>query len=224
MSENIYGFEFNDDLVSQGAHRAAIGGLWDELGKLQLNFLIDRGLRPSDVLLDVGCGCLRGGVHFISYLEQKNYFGFDINQSLLDAGYDVELNKMGLQSKLPKNHLQANSCFDMTAFGQKFRYAIAFSLFTHLTLNSIRRCLIEMGRVMQPGAKFYATVFLCTDEDALERPCSQSAEITSFMDKDPYHYHLSDMRWLASQTSFDVSLIESFKHPRNQKMLEFVCK
>ena len=145
-------------------------------------------------------------------------------QSLLDADYDIELDKVSSHIKLSKNNLEVNSSFGMTAFGQKFRYAIAFSLFTHLTLNSIRRCLIEMERVMKPGAKFYATVFLCPDTDALEMPCSQSAEITSFMDKDPYHYHLSDMRWLASQTSFDVSLIKSFEHPRNQKMLEFTYK
>ena len=81
-------------------------------------------------------------------------------QSLLDADYDIELDKVSSHIKLSKNNLEVNSSFGMTAFGQKFRYAITFSLFTHLTLNSIRRCLIEMGRViMESGEKLDVAMF-----------------------------------------------------------------
>ena len=48
------------------AHREQVGGLWDEIGALQIDFLRAQGLRPGDTLLDVGCGCLRGGVHFVA--------------------------------------------------------------------------------------------------------------------------------------------------------------
>ncbi len=53
------------------------------MGELQFKFLVGWGLRPGDFLLDVGCGCLRGGVHFVRYLEAGHYFGIDVNSSLL---------------------------------------------------------------------------------------------------------------------------------------------
>lgn len=51
-------------------NRGSVGGLWEEMGQRQLEFLVEQGLGPCDDLLDVGCGSLRGGVHFIRYLEQ----------------------------------------------------------------------------------------------------------------------------------------------------------
>jgi hypothetical protein len=77
--------------VAAGKHRETVGGKWDEIGILQFEYLVAKTLRPEHRLLDIGCGCLRGGVHFIRYLDPTNYFGIDVNQSLLDAGYNVEL-------------------------------------------------------------------------------------------------------------------------------------
>jgi hypothetical protein len=55
--------------LSRLGHRGFIGGLWDELGRLQVDFPVSEGLEPAHVLLDIGCGSLRGGVHLIPYLE-----------------------------------------------------------------------------------------------------------------------------------------------------------
>ena len=48
-------------------HRRAVGGLWDEIGLLQRDFLIDHGLKRNHFLLDIRCGPLRGGVTIIPY-------------------------------------------------------------------------------------------------------------------------------------------------------------
>src|SRR6476619_314261 len=85
-----------DNEVREGRHRAVIGGMWEEIGALQLGFLVSQGLARSDKLLDIGCGCLRGGVHLVEYLDASNYYGVDINESLLQAGYQVELARAGL--------------------------------------------------------------------------------------------------------------------------------
>ena len=71
--------------------RQEVGGLWDQVGRLQLDFLRGRGLEPEARLLDVGCGCLRGGVHLVEYLSPGRYYGIDISPALLEVGYDVEL-------------------------------------------------------------------------------------------------------------------------------------
>jgi hypothetical protein len=51
-------------------HRRVIGNVphWEYMGKLQLDYLVERGLKPEHNLLDVGCGPLRAGIHFIEYL------------------------------------------------------------------------------------------------------------------------------------------------------------
>ena len=79
---------------------AAVGGLWDSLGKLQLDFLRAHGLRPEHTLLDIGCGCLRGGLHFMRYLVPGHYYGLDISPNVLKAGH-LFLRQSGLAHKSP---------------------------------------------------------------------------------------------------------------------------
>ena len=69
-------------------HRNFIGDKWDEIGKLQFDFLKDEGLKPHHKLIDIGCGSLRGGIHFIKYLDKFNYFGTDINNNLIRLGIE----------------------------------------------------------------------------------------------------------------------------------------
>ncbi len=42
----------------------AVGGMWEEIGRLQFVFLVEKGLQPHHEMLDIGCGTLRGGRHF----------------------------------------------------------------------------------------------------------------------------------------------------------------
>ena len=140
-AHNNYGRELGPEEIAAGAHRDLVGGLWDELGASQLEFLRGVGLTPASTLLDVGCGCLRGGVHFIRYLEPGRYYGIDANASLLQAGYQVELKAAGLQDRLPWSHLLQSGNFEVERFGVKFDFAWALSLFTHLPAGQVRQCL-----------------------------------------------------------------------------------
>src|SRR5271155_3139558 len=73
--------------------RGFVGGLWHELGELQFRFLVEHGLRPEHVLLDIACGSLRAGVRLIPYLAEGNYLGIDIDGDLIAHGRDVEIGK-----------------------------------------------------------------------------------------------------------------------------------
>jgi cyclopropane fatty-acyl-phospholipid synthase-like methyltransferase len=59
---------------------------------------VKEGLKPEHYLLDIGCGSLRGGVHFIAYLEPRHYFGIDKDEQLLEAGRG-EIQQLGLEKK-----------------------------------------------------------------------------------------------------------------------------
>ncbi len=138
-------------------HRRYVGGLWEELGKLQVDFLAEQGLRPHHQFIDVGCGSLRAGRLLVDYLEPRHYYGIDINVDVMKAGYDHELTDEQ-RSRLPLVNLRCTDRFDAD-FGHPFDMAIAQSVFTHLSLNNIRLCLFRLAKVMKPGAKFFATFF-----------------------------------------------------------------
>jgi cyclopropane fatty-acyl-phospholipid synthase-like methyltransferase len=184
-----------------------VGDLWDELGNLQLAFLRKHGLRPGHRLLDIGCGSLRGGVKLIPYLEPGNYWGMDHNAALLDAGWELELGPLGLQDRLPRHQLAALSDFEFDQLGATFDVAIAQSVFTHFSLNRIRRCLAKLAAVMEPGGHFFATFF--------EAPSDHHPE-------DALHYALEDLRFVVQHLPWQMVYIGEWQHPRDQRMVLFI--
>ncbi len=226
MTDDIniyYKLELTDRDIQKGKHRDDVGGIWYELGKLQFQFLFDQGLRPADTLLDIGCGCFRGGIHFIRYLNPGNYYGIDINQSLLDAGYHKELKEAGLQWKVPRKNILCNEAFQSEIFGVKFNYAIAISVFTHLPLDIIQCCLIETAKVMKKGGKFFATIFEVPKTHPAEKPFThEPGGITTYQNKDPYHYYVDTIEKTVKGMPWEFRYIGDWNHPRAQKMLCFV--
>jgi len=211
-----------DKAAKAGRHRGQIGGLWNEIGQLQFEYLRDHGVSPAMRLLDVGCGCLRGGIHFVRYLNAGNYYGIDLSQSLLDAGYDIELKKLGLHTKIPRENLRQSGDFDASPFGVSFDAALALSLFTHLPLNHIRLCLDRLGDVMTVGAQFFATAFMLPSDGTWRQEYHHSpGTIVTHPDRDPYHYQPADIEYACHGLPWKLLRIEDWNHPRNQSMCVF---
>ena len=156
--ESTFDLELIARLIAEGGHRAVVGGEWDEIGKLQFSFLAERGLLPQHKLLDVGCGAMRGGVHFAAYLNAGCYFGIDISQNLLDKGRE-ELVRAGLSDRVPLENISCSDNFLLRGIQSTFDFAIAHSLFTHLGFNRIRRCLEQICDVLSEDGKFFVTFF-----------------------------------------------------------------
>jgi len=224
MSTSIYeNAERVAEEVAAGRHRELVGGLWHELGRLQLNFAIKHGLRTDMTIVDVGCGCLRGGRLFVAYLESGHYFGVDAHRELLDVGYDVELTAIDLDHKLPRENLLCTADFDLSPFGRQFDMALAQSLFTHLPPQGIRLCLERLVPAVREGSSFYATFFECPEGRPPAEPIDhQPGGIRTFADADPYHYRFSDFERLCRGLPWDVDHIGDWYHPRAQRMLRFL--
>ncbi len=211
--------------VARGEHREAIGGMWEEIGALQMQFLIREGLKPHHRLLDVGCGSLRLGVKAISYLDHEHYYGLDISEDLVKAGYDKELSSEQ-RAKFPWRNVAISDAFDVSTFAVEFDMAIAQSVFTHLPLNHIRRCLAMIAPKLKRGAHFYATAWMVPDAHPLHEPYTQNAmlgehSITTYDTHDPYHYHMRDLLFAAENLPYQVHVIGAWGHPRHQSMLRF---
>jgi hypothetical protein len=219
---SYYNLEAIHEAVQAGRHRDLVGGLWDEIGRLQLEFLVQRGLEPGMRLVDLGCGSMRGGVHFVRYLEPEHYYGIDISEALLDAGYEIELAQAGVQHRLSREHLRADSRFDVGQFGVCFDMALAQSLFTHLPLNHIRLCLGRLAPALRVGGSLYATIFACDERGWFEPLQHGDGGPVTYPDADPYHYRYADIAACCAGLPWEMQPIGDWGHPRGQSMVRLL--
>lgn len=214
---NAYGRELNGLEVKLKKHRGMVGGLWDEVGQLQFDFMISRGLTPESTLLDVGCGALRGGVHFVRYLDSGHYYGIDINKSLLKAGRQ-ELRESGLGDK--QVHLDRTDQFDASKFDVQFDFGISVSLLTHLCANQIIYCFVQARRVMHERSAFYFTFFEVPELPVPDEYSQPRGEIVTHFLSDPFHYTRDQIEYFARSAGLEPRYVGDWKHPRNQQMLQ----
>lgn len=225
MHVNSYWKQLSAEEIAAGGHRDFVGGLWDEMGQLQADFLCSRGMQPGDHLLDMGCGALRGGLHYLRYLQPGRYCGVDINASLIQAGRrEIEL--AGLQDR--DASLAVSDDFDATGFGVRFDYAIAVSLFTHLPAAMIGRCLQQVAPVLRGGSGtgpgrgvFYATWFEAPADDHAAELVHQPGGVRTYRDSDPFHLSFAELSALATSAGLVAERIGDWGHPRAQMMAAF---
>ncbi|MBL1216991.1 MAG: class I SAM-dependent methyltransferase [Planctomycetes bacterium] len=195
-----------DMRVEEDPHEA-VGGMWEEIGQLQFDFLVNEGLQSHHTMLDLGCGTLRGGRHFIGHLNPGNYHGMDISPKALEfARLLVEVE--GLTDKSPHLVLSEDQNLQFNEFAdQTFDFILAQSVFTHLKPEHIEECFAHIGRIMHEGSAFYFTFFQ-----------GDKHEQTSVKD---FRYEPSFFEELAAKYNFDFEdCSERYVHPRSQVMVK----
>jgi hypothetical protein len=188
-------------------HREYVGGKWDEIGRLQFDFLVARGLRPHHTLLDIACGSLRAGVHFIPYLEPGRYLGIDKEPDLIRAGREQELTPELRESKRP--NLIVDGEFAFERFGVRPDVALAQSLFTHLPPELIAKCFRNLRTVIANDGAFYATYF----ESNIDAPNPEAPH-----DWGRFAYTRAQMERFGTGAGWRFEYIGDWRHPRGQIM------
>ncbi len=128
-------------------------------------------LQPNHRVLDVGCGIGRIARPLAGFLNEKgSYEGFDIVKEGIDwcqKHYAAYPNFRFLYTPL-QNDLY-NLSTDLKASEFKFPYGenefdlvILTSVFTHMQPADVAHYLKEIGRVMKPGGRCFATFFIIT--------------------------------------------------------------
>ena len=65
MRRARYARPLSEKQLRKGVHRSRVGGRWEQMGRLQLDFLVAHGLTPDSRVLDVACGALRAGIPLV---------------------------------------------------------------------------------------------------------------------------------------------------------------
>ncbi len=184
---------------------------WVELQALQYDYLRAAGASADSVVLDVGCGPLRLGSRLIPDLTAGWYYGIDINGETLAIGRDV-LDRLGVSAD--RVTLIESTDFDVAAIDRPVDFAIANSVFSHLNLNSIARCLLNVAEVLRPGAALHATYF----DVSLDRWNSPQSfvnfgrEFPTYPRRDPYHYTQAMMADVAAWAGLSFRLDPGYAH------------
>jgi SAM-dependent methyltransferase len=187
----------------------AVGGLWDEIGPLQLEYLKGLGLRPDQLLLDIGCGSLRGGIPIISYLDRGRYWGTEISPGILAAGQKI-LAEQHLTHKEPV--LRVVDGFEFSELGdQKFDFVQAFGVFTDMPADTVTECFQNVTRVMRPGSVF----------------CASFAPAVRYM-PDPvrvqFRYPWTFFQELADRNDMSIASVPGIDHPKGHVLMAATLK
>lgn len=185
---------------------------WYSMGCRQMLFLVDHGLLPSHYLLDVGCGALRAGIHFLRYLKPGRYVGLEKEDSLVELAGEV----LAVYGLTCSPILQQRSDFDLTGLGvTRFDYMLAQSVFTHLPPPDVEICLQRLMPCLAGGGSFFAS-FKRGHRIKIGKPHpTRGGEITIVS------YPLSFFADLAGAVGCQVEDLGDWGHPGGLEMLRF---
>lgn len=202
--------------------------IWNAHQQMQLSFLQLRGVKSNTNFLDLGCGPMRLGSVLIPKLVSGWYYGQDINSDTIKFGYDV-LNECGIDNNINYT-LFSSEFFNLSAVDRLIDIAFSNSLFSHLSINSIYTCLLQLRHVLKPAGVYYATFFDIPVTHSWLDPFARNKwgnKFYTYPNQDPYHYHFSLLEAVAKQAGYCVDLLNDYNHPtqtmacfRLQKTLE----
>jgi SAM-dependent methyltransferase len=141
------------------------------------------GLRPTDRVLDLGCGIGRMAWPLIDYLDGGSYAGFDVGRAMVrwcsrnitprHPNFEFSWAPVYNGMYNPFGHLAAAE-FRFPYDDASFDFAFATSLFTHLFHDDVGHYLTETARVLRPGGTGLFTFFLLGEEARAEMEAGRS--------------------------------------------------
>jgi SAM-dependent methyltransferase len=130
-------------------------GDFERVGRAGLEVLLREGLVPSSRVLDVGCGALRLGYWLMRLLDPGCYYGVEPAQEMLALGLEQFVGAD--VSDRAQAHFISTDDFDFTAFGARFDFVVARSIWTHASKSQIRSMLGSFAETSLPSGVFLAS-------------------------------------------------------------------
>ncbi len=144
-------------LHSQGIFTGGPPQYFEIVGRLQLATLLREGIYPQSKVLDLGCGCLRGGYWVIHFLDPGCYFGIEPAAAMLRQGIDHVMEPEVLKERQPR--FDTNDRFDLSVFGVKFDIVLARSIWSHASKGQIVTMLDGFLANSSPDAFFLTSYY-----------------------------------------------------------------
>jgi SAM-dependent methyltransferase len=150
------------------------GGDFEKVGRELLDLFVELGgLRPSDRILDVGCGSGRMAAALTKFLTSGSYEGFDIVhdtvrwcQRIISPSFPAfRFSRVDIYNELynPCGKISAEE-FRFPHDDRAFDFVFLTSIFTHMLPGGVENYAREVARVLDRGGRCFATFFVLNDE------------------------------------------------------------
>ena len=141
------------------------------------------GVKPSDRVLDVGCGSGRMALPLTRYLTSGSSEGFDISpesikwcQNNITAqfpDFKFQLADLANTAYNPQSKHKAKD-FRFPYPNQSFDFTFLTSVFTHMLPQDLEHYTREIARTLKPGGRAVITFFILNEESERLRTTPQS--------------------------------------------------
>jgi hypothetical protein len=194
-----------DRLQAEGIYLGGLPENFESGGRKQIITLLSQGMNPNSKVLDIGCGCLRGGYWCIHFLDEGCYFGIEPNIEMLNGGIRILLEPGLMESKKPR--FDNNEVFDFAVFGEKFDFFVARSIWSHASKPQIQQMLDGFVSTAKPESIFITsylrpTIFKPDYKGATWVGRCHKSSVKGFV-----HHSLSWIRKECAQRGLDVEEI-----------------
>ena len=150
-------------------------GDFEEIGEEFKNYFIElAGLRPTDRVLDVGCGIGRMAIPLTKYLSMEGeYWGFDIVKKGIEWCQNHISHKFTnfhfQHSDVYNKHYHPNGKIPAKNFrfpfdNESFDFVFLTSVFTHMLPLDMENYLSEISRVLRVGGKCLMSFYISNEE------------------------------------------------------------
>lgn len=173
---------------------------YDFMGATQFRLLCTLGLRANHYLCDFGCGSLRAGRLFLSYLDEGKYYGVEPSKWLIEEAIKNQIGEDLVSIKKPT--FDYNESFSVS-FSIKFDFIIAQSIFSHTDRDLVGVALRNFGEALKDDGIVAATFI----------EGSKDFEGNGWVYPDCVNYRPSTVRKFASEAGLFAARIPWY-HPR----------
>ena len=135
------------------SHKVVVPTMNSASGKPRFEQLLDLGLKPDDVVVDYGCGTLRVGRYLIDFLEPGAYWGFDLNDDLLDIARTM-LGTDRLRDKRP-NILRISDRHLAECAAARPRFVMSIAVLMHVPPRDLDDYCRKMTALGGPRTIYY---------------------------------------------------------------------
>ncbi|WOJ98392.1 class I SAM-dependent methyltransferase [Congregibacter brevis] len=136
------------------------------------------GLTPGCSVLDIGCGVGRLAAPLTHFLDSNSrYEGFDVDKQAIawcqraigsrHRNFNFRLTSVNNEHYNPDGEERGEN-FQFPYEKNAFDFAVATSVFTHLSTEDAKQYLRELSRVLKPGASAVLTWYVLEDAQGTE--------------------------------------------------------
>lgn len=140
--------------------------VYDMVGGMQFQLLMDLGLREHHRFLDVGCGSLRLGRLALMYLLRGRYFGVEPDRDILNAGVKMHFGADMAESQVIAAKAPTfthNTDFDFSFTSGPVDYIFAQSIASHTGIDLTHKLLSSIAATMHEDSIAMVTYIRCED-------------------------------------------------------------